>query len=85
MTPNPHLEHLRARARRSLRSFLRRNSFTTHVHPSPRSAANPTAPSSSVDISLISEVPLLRDERLMRALAKEIKRLIAEDSRRGIA
>ncbi len=34
--------------------------------------------------SLSSGEGMLRDERSMRALAKEIKRLITEDARRGI-
>jgi hypothetical protein len=92
MTPDTRLEQLRARAGRSLRSFLRRNRSPIPTPGADQSATrravanshDPWPTTVALDTSLTDEPALLRDERRMRALAKEIKRLIAEDSRRGL-
>lgn len=85
MTTNNRLQRLsrlRADANRSLRSFSMRTSRM------PRDSASQQAEVASggvnVNVNLVGEVFFLDDERRMRALAKEIKRLITEDRRRGL-
>ena len=48
-------------------------------------AAGPTDVTLTVNVNLMGRTIFLDDERRTRALAKEIKRLITEDKRRGLA
>ena len=47
--------------------------------------AGPLAATLTVNVNLVGQTIFLDDERRVRALAKEIKRLISEDKRRGLA
>ena len=98
MTSNDGLERLellRGEADRSLRLFLRRTAFLTSASAasqtvisrlaaseSPRSVAAPDA--ANVTVDPMPEASFPDNERRLRALAKEIKRLITEDKRRGL-
>ena len=82
-----HLSYLRTRANHSLRSFLRRGGFTSPGTGPRRRVDNrvpPTVPQTGANVRLLSGTTFLDDERGTRALAKEIKRLITEDRRRGL-
>lgn len=76
------LSRLRADANRSLRSFSMR---TGRLPRDSSERSDGTASGGpSVNVNLVGEVFFLDDERRMRSLAKEIKRLITEDRRRGL-
>ena len=83
------LAELSAEADRALRSFLRRTTLfavssataATSAGTGPRTVEESAAQSNN-DGSTRRAVS--RDERGQRALAKEIKRLITEDKRRGL-
>ena len=49
-----------------------------------RPATSSSAGDSTVNVNLMGGAVFLDDERTIRALAKEIKRLLAEDRRRGL-
>ena len=49
-----------------------------------RPASSSFAGDSTVNVNLMGGTLFLDDERAIRALAKEIKRLLAEDRRRGL-
>ena len=91
-SPSRRLSRLRADAASSLRSFLRQTTLQVAVHeqtaePDGRMSSGRPAPTPGVDLANakpMSETILLDDERRLRALAKEIKRLITEDTRRGL-
>ena len=80
------LSRLRAEADRSLRSYLQRTTLSA-LTPTPwgvgvqRAASRAPAQSANPPGGMI----LPDNERRLRALAKEIKRLITEDKRRGLA
>ena len=61
------------------RNTLEQNKQSIGVSLSLSARANPRAGSNFPGLSV-----LLKDERQMRVLAKEIKRLIVEDKRRGL-
>ena len=96
MTSNDNLEQLallRAQADRSLRLILRRTaslaqttggSWNANRSPQDFWGVPPVAPSGAPTMP-ISEPVFPDNERRLRALAKEIKRLITEDKRRGLA
>ena len=81
----------RSETERSVRSLLGRLSLLSgtspilEVPPSVMSshAASPVR-AVSVNVNLMGGTIFLDDERRVRALAKEIKRLITEDKRRGL-
>ena len=50
----------------------------------PQSAGGPSSGEFTVNVNLMGGTVFLDDERRVRALAKEIKRLIVEDRRRGL-
>ncbi len=81
------LSRLRTHLNSCFDSFLRRTSFRTPPGDvavvAPRQAG-PIADAVSVNVNLMGGAVFLDDERRVRALAKEIKRLIVEDKRRGI-
>ena len=52
--------------------------------PTARPATSGFAGDSTVTVNLMGGTLFLDDERTIRALAKEIKRLLAEDRRRGL-
>ena len=88
-----HLSRLKAQANRSLRSFLKRGRFPTPgtgTRPRIDKRVPPTVPvraasgTLALNARLLNGTVFLDDERSTRALAKEIKRLIAEDRRRGL-
>ncbi len=76
------LSRLRAEADRSLRTFSTRTTRLSRGSETRR--AELASGATNVSVNLVGEVFFLDDERRMRALAKEIKRLIAEDRRRGL-
>ena len=49
-----------------------------------RPATSSSAGDSTVNVNLMGGAVFLDDERTIRALAKEIKRLLTEDRRRGL-
>ena len=86
---------LRAEADRSLRLFLQRTAFLTSASAASqtviRSLAASRSPTSvaasdavNVTVDPMPESVFPDNERRLRALAKEIKRLITEDKRRGL-
>ena len=91
-SPSRQLSRLRANVASSLRSYLRQAIFPVAVHeqtaePDGRTVAARSTPPSGVALMnarLKGKTILLDDERTLRALAKEIKRLITEDKRRGL-
>ncbi|MCH8206118.1 MAG: hypothetical protein IH956_03845 [Chloroflexi bacterium] len=88
-TTSARLARLSAEADRALRSFLRRTALfaassataATSTGTGPQTAEG--APVQSTGEGNARGV-VSRDERGQRALAKEIKRLITEDKRRGL-
>ncbi len=52
--------------------------------PTARPATSSFAGDSTVNVNMMGGTVFLDDERTIRALAKEIKRLLAEDRRRGL-
>ncbi len=52
--------------------------------PTARPATSSFSGDSTVNVNLLGGTVFLDDERTVRALAKEIKRLLAEDRRRGL-
>ncbi len=54
------------------------------MFPTARPATSGIAGDSTVNVNLMGGTVFLDDERTIRALAKEIKRLLAEDRRRGL-
>ena len=54
------------------------------IIPRARPAASNLAGDLTVNVNLMGGTVFLDDERTIRALAKEIKRLLAEDRRRGL-
>ena len=79
------LERLRTGARRSLESVsFRAISVRRSLSGSAPSGRESRQGEPDVGPGPAGGAPALRDERRTRELAKEIKRLIAEDGRRGI-
>jgi hypothetical protein len=83
------LVRLQAHLGRSLGAFLRRDGFA--VPRAGAARASPGARPSATDSRragrpgpVLGADHFLGDERQVRALAKEIKRLIIEDGRRGV-
>ena len=84
------LARLKAEADHSLRLFLRGTTLSVPASGARWSmgGSKDVATSSgavSVNVNLMGGTIFLDDERRVRALAKEIKRLITEDKRRGLA
>ena len=52
--------------------------------PTTRNAASAPAGNTTVNVNLMGGTVVLDDESTIRALAKQIKRLITEDRRRGL-
>ena len=75
------LARLKEETDRSLRSFLRGTTLSAPTSGTRRGLVRRTRASDG----LTQIAVLLDDERMIRALAKEIKRLITEDKRRGLA
>ena len=89
-TTSARLAQLSAEADRTLRSFRRRTAFfaTSSVAAAGLADIDTEATGAEPgtrDTSARPDTPTSRDERGQRALAKEIKRLITEDKRRGLA
>ena len=96
MTTNDNIEQLallRAQADRSLRLILRRTaslaqtsggSWNANRPPEDFWRVPPVAPSGAPTMPM-PETVFPDNERRLRAMAKEIKRLITEDKRRGLA
>ena len=61
-----------------------RPSMSAAMIPTARPATSSFAGDSTVNVNLVGGTVFLDDERAIRALAKEIKRLLAEDRRRGL-
>ena len=83
------LERLRERAGRILGDYGRDGSLDVPRADEPAAAGRPRAAGDgggaiTVNVSLSGGPIFLDDERRIRALAKEIKRLIGEDRRRGL-
>ena len=94
------LQSLTAEAGRALRAHAKRLASLPIPAPSPdspsRRGASPESPTSPGPASArrrriagramagVSEIEAPREERSVRALAKEIKRLLTEDRRRGL-
>ena len=83
------LERLRERAGRILGDYARDGSLDVPRADEPAAAGRPRAAGDgggaiTVNVSLSGGPIFLDDERRIRALAKEIKRLIGEDRRRGL-
>ncbi len=83
------LERLRERADRVVGEYARGGEFRVPVAEGPaiggrRSRAGDGGGPVSINVSLSGGPIFLDDERRIRALAKEIKRLIGEDRRRGL-
>ena len=91
-SPSRQLSRLRANVASSLRSYLRQATFPVAVDEQTAEPGGRTVsgrPTTPPGVSLMNARPkgktiLLDDERTLRALAKEIKRLITEDKRRGL-
>ncbi len=86
------LSRLSSESERSVRALLARVGLVSGATPvstaSPGSVtgeAGPEARAVTVSVNLVGGTIFLDDERRVRALAKEIKRLITEDKRRGLA
>ena len=67
----------------SSREQRRAHEGTTRI-PTVRTAASALAGDTTVNVNLMGGTVVLDDERTIRALAKQIKRLITEDRRRGL-
>ena len=83
------LERLRERAGRILGDYARDGSLDLPRADEPEAAGRPRAAGDgggaiTVNVRLSGGPIFLDDERRIRALAKEIKRLIGEDRRRGL-
>ncbi len=83
------LERLRKRADRIVGEYARGGEFRVPVAEGPatggrRSRVGEGGGAVTVTVSLSGGPIFLDDERRIRALAKEIKRLIGEDRRRGL-
>ena len=91
MAGNPDAGHhyMRSSLESSLSVYLERFIFATPRggNRGPAARARDVAESGavSVNVDLKGGAIFLDDERSIRALAKEIKRLIGEDKRRGLA
>ena len=83
------LARLKADVGRSLRANSVRSGFLVPGSQGVVPTISPTDVSSAsgaltVNVNLVGGTIFLDDERRVRALAKEIKRLISEDTRRGL-
>ncbi len=81
------LTRLRAETDAALRSLPRSApsaASTPEMILTARPATSSFAGDSTVNVNLMGGTVFLDDERAIRALAKEIKRLLAEDRRRGL-
>lgn len=83
------LERLRERAGRIVGEYARGGEFRVPVAEGPATGGSRRAVGDgggpvTVNVSLSGGPIFLDDERRIRALAKEIKRLIGEDRRRGL-
>ena len=79
------LERLKREVDRSLRLMLGRTPFRLPAKGIERGDAKFVTGQATVRANRLGGIALLDDERGMRVLAKEIKRLITEDKRRGLA
>lgn len=86
------LSRLSAESERSVRALLARVGLVSGATPvstaSPGGVTGESGPAAgavTVSVNLMGGTIFLDDERRVRALAKEIKRLITEDKRRGLA
>ena len=79
------LERLEEEVGRSLRLMIGRSPFRATAKGIQRVDAKSVAGPATVRANWLGGIALLDDERGMRVLAKEIKRLITEDKRRGLA
>lgn len=89
--PSRRLSRLRTNIASSLRSFLRHTAFPVAVrqetteHDGRTFLGRSTKPEAPLmNARRTGKTILLDDERAFRALAKEIKRLITEEKRRGL-
>jgi hypothetical protein len=84
-----HLAHLRRDAAQSLRTLARSAALPAAVPgrlgPQHSAHSGPLSPAATtINVNLTGGPIFLDDERRIRALAKQIKRLLTEDQRRGI-
>lgn len=86
------LSRLSSKSERSVHALLARVGLVSGATPvstaSPGGGmgeSGPAARAVTVNVNLMGGTIFLDDERRVRALAKEIKRLITEDKRRGLA